>query len=163
VGIVFPISTTKATAATDEESVGFVRNWCFSERNEFDSLEQANEYLKEKVRGINSRHVYKRELPPTEGLKLEKAHLKALPTATYNNYILEKRMVSKYSTVMFERNYYSVPESCKARSVLLKVYPNKIEMVDSQEVIATHKRIHSKGQHSIQITHYLSTLDFIRN
>ncbi len=67
-------------------------------------------------------------------------------------------MISKYSTVMFERNHYSVPESCKARSVLLKVYPDKIEMVDSQEVIATHKRIHSKGQYSIEITHYLSTL-----
>ena len=143
---------------TDEESVGFVRNWCFSERNEFDSLEQANEYLKGKVHEINSGHVYKRELPPIEGLKLEKAHLKALPTATYNNYIVEKRMISKYSTVMFERNHYSVPESCKARSVLLKVYPDKIEMVDSQEVISTHKRIHSKGQYSIEITHYLSTL-----
>jgi len=154
----FPFPRPKRQLRTDEESVGFVRNWCFSERNEFDSLEQANEYLKEKVHEINSRHVHKRELTPIEGLKLEKAHLKALPIATYNNYIVEKRMISSYSTVMFERNYYSVPESCKARSVLLKVYPNKIEMVDSQEVIATHKRIHSKGQYSIQITHYLSTL-----
>lgn len=143
---------------TDEETVGFVRNWCFSERNEFDSLEQANEYLKEKLCEINSNHVYKRELAPIEGIKVEKAHLKPLPTSTYNNYIVEKRMISKYSTVMFERNHYSVPESCKARSVILKIYPSKIEMVDSQHVIATHRRIRSKGEYSIQITHYLSTL-----
>ncbi len=143
---------------TDEETVGFVRNWCFSERNKFDSLKQANLYLKDRLHRINSGHVYKRELSPIDGLIEEREQLKALPAAVYNNYTIEKRMISKYSMVMFERNYYSLPESCKARSVLLKVYEDKIKMVDSQSVIAVHKRQYCKGGYSIQITHYLSTL-----
>jgi transposase len=143
---------------TTEETVGFVRNWCFSEKNEFDSLQQANEYLKDKLTEINSNHIYKRELPPIEGVKRERNYFRELPKATYNNYVIEKRMVSSYSTVMFERNHYSVPENCRARSIILKVYPDKIEMFDSQHVIATHKRIHGRGQYSIRITHYLSTL-----
>ncbi len=104
---------------------------CFSERNKFDSLKQANEYLKDRLHRINFSHVYKRELSPIDGLIEEREYLKALPAAVYNNYTIEKRMISKYSTVMFERNYYSLPESCKAGSVLLKVYEDKIEMVDS--------------------------------
>lgn len=80
---------------TDEETVGFVRNWCFSERNEFDSLKQANEYLKEKLHQINSGHVYKRELFPIEGLAEEREHLKPLPAAVYNNYTIVSRMIWK--------------------------------------------------------------------
>jgi len=122
-----------------------VRNWCFSERNDFDSLKQANEYLKEKFHQINSGHACRRKLSPIDGLIEERKQLKALPAAVYNNYGIEKRMISEYSTVMFERNYYSLPESRKAGSVLLKVYEDKIEMVDSQSVIAVHKRQYCKG------------------
>jgi transposase len=143
---------------TDEETVGFVRNWCFSERNEFECIKQANEYLREKLHQINFSHVYKRDLPPAEGLTEERRYLKVLPTAVYNNYTITKRMISNYSTVMFERNHYSVSEECKARSILLKVYTDKIEMVDSQSVVAVHKRLYGREQYSIQIEHYLSTL-----
>ena len=34
---------------TDEETVGMVRNSCFSEKNDFDSLDDANKYLKDKL------------------------------------------------------------------------------------------------------------------
>ncbi len=48
----------------DEEAVGFVRNYCFSERNEFDSIDQANEFLSAKLEEIKSGNVSKRELTP---------------------------------------------------------------------------------------------------
>jgi len=93
-----------------------------------------------------------------EGLSQEKDYLIPLPTAEYNNYIIEKRMISKYSMISFEGNYYSVPENHQSRSIVLKVYPQKIEMVDSDKAIAEHRRLSSKGEYSIEITHYLTTL-----
>ena len=143
---------------TDEETVGFVRNYCFSERNEFDSVDEANEFLSFKLVEINSGHVNKRELPPIEGLSQERDYLIPLPVAEYNNYVIEKRMISKYSMISFEGNYYSVPEDHQSRSITLKVYPQKIEIVDSDKVIAEHRRLNSKGEYSIEITHYLTTL-----
>jgi len=143
---------------TDEETVGFVRNYCFSERNEFDSIDQANEFLSAKLEEINSGNVSKREFPPIEGLSQEKDYLTPLPAAEYNNYMIEKRMVSKYSMISFEGNYYSVPEAHQSKGITLKIYPQRIEMVDSDKVIAEHRRLSSKGEYSIDITHYLTTL-----
>jgi len=127
---------------TDEESVGFVRNWVFSERNEFDSLEEANEYLKEQLAELNASPVHGRELVPVKALKEEK--LKALPVASYNNYRLEERIISRYSLIMLDGNYYSVPEE----------YPGLKE----GKTVASHKRLRGKGKYAIEITHYLNTL-----
>jgi|OM-RGC.v1.001812560 transposase len=141
---------------TDEESVGFVRNWVFSERNEFDSLEEANEYLKEKLAELNASPVYGRELVPVKALNEEK--LNALPTASYNNYRLEERIISRYSLIMLDGNYYSVPEDCPGKRVQLKIYPDRIEILKEGKVVAVHKRLRGKGKYAIQIAHYLNTL-----
>ena len=141
---------------TDEESVGFVRNWVFSERNEFDSLEEANEYLKEQLAELNASPVHGRELVPVKALKEEK--LKALPVASYNNYRLEERIISRYSLIMLDGNYYSVPEEYPGKKVQLKIYPNHIELLKEGKTVASHKRLRGKGKYAIEITHYLNTL-----
>ncbi|MGE4547315.1 MAG: hypothetical protein AB7E28_06030, partial [Desulfurella sp.] len=48
--------------------------------NNFDSLYDANKYLKDKLCEINSMHVYKRELTPKDGLINEQDFLNPLPS-----------------------------------------------------------------------------------
>jgi len=144
---------------TDEETVGMVRNSCFSEKNDFDSLDDANKYLKDKLCEINSMHVYKRELTPRDGLINEQDFLNPLPCSSYNNYYLAVRNVNKYSMVSFETNFYSVPETFTESKVMLKVYPDKIELVGFDDnIVATHTRLFSRNNYSLDILHYLQTI-----
>ncbi len=145
---------------TDEETVGMVRNYCFSEKNDFKDIDEANAYLKTKLSEINSMHVYKRELAPKDGLINEQDFLNPLPSSCYNNYYLAVRNISKYSTVSFETNHYSIPDTFFESKVMLKVYPDKIEIVGFNEdvTVATHKRLFTKNNYALDITHYLETI-----
>jgi len=141
---------------TDEESVGYVRNWVFSERNEFNSLKEANEYLKQSMKKINNSPVSKRKDIPVEGIKEEK--LNRLPSSSYNNYTFEERAISRYSLISLDNNSYSVPEDYPGRRIKLKVYTDHIEMLRENNIVATHKRLGGKNKYSIKIEHYLDTL-----
>ncbi|MFW6121255.1 MAG: IS21 family transposase, partial [Petrotogales bacterium] len=123
---------------TDEESVGYVRNWVFSERNEFNSLKEENEYLKQSLKKINQLPVYKRKDIPAVGIKDEA--LNKLPSSSYNNYTLQERAISRYSLISLDNNSYSVPEDYPGKRVRLKVYTDHIEMLKENNIVATHKR-----------------------
>ncbi len=51
----------------------------------------------------------------------------------------------------FETNHYSVPETFFESKVILKVYHDKIEFVgfNADIAIATHKKLFSKNNHSL--------------
>ncbi|NLV26189.1 MAG: hypothetical protein GXY48_03320 [Methanomicrobiales archaeon] len=65
---------------TDEESLGHIRSEAFSERNLFESFTEAQDWLIESLHRINQNHVYRRELPPEEGMVREQEKMKPLPT-----------------------------------------------------------------------------------
>jgi len=144
---------------TDEESVGYVRSQAFSERNSFESFSEAQDWLIETLNQINKNHVFRRELPPVEGLIIEKERMKPLPNLEYSNYSTRRAKISKYSLVCFENHYYSVPDTYRSRYIALKIYPNKINLTDGEIVIATHQRLYGKEKYSLEITHYLRTLE----
>jgi len=55
---------------TDEQSIGYVRRMAFAERTSFDTLDDANAWLKQRLLEINSAPVHRRDLTPIEGLEL---------------------------------------------------------------------------------------------
>lgn len=95
---------------TDEESIGFVRNRIFSERDSFRDIDEANDYIRSKLRDINNSSVYRRDLTPLDALKKNVDKLNPLPSLRYDNFILETRCLNRYYQITFERNWYSVPE-----------------------------------------------------
>jgi hypothetical protein len=61
--------------------------------------------------------------------------------------------------VSFETNFYSVPETFTESKVMLKVYPDKIELVGfNDNIVATHTRLFSRNNYSLDILHYLQTI-----
>lgn len=87
---------------TDEESVGYIRSQAFSERNSFDSFSEAQDWLIESLHRINQKQVYRRELPPEEGLVRKQEKMKTLPSLEYSNYFTRSAKISKYSLVVFK-------------------------------------------------------------
>ena len=143
---------------TDEETIGYVRRTAFSERNIFRSLEEANQYLARKVDEINSRPVYRRKYVPREGCENERVTLSPLPTLVFSNYLTRPAQISKYSLVLFESNYYSVPDEYRGKFLTLKIFPERLELVNGDQIIASHTRRFGKGDYSLDISHYLKTL-----
>ena len=142
---------------TDEQSVGYVRRRAFSERNTFSSLNEANQYLAATVREINEGLVYRRTVPPSEGLIHEQKAFGLLPALEFSTYQSRLAKVSKYSHVTFELNYYSVPDTYPGKYVTLKYSPDTVELVDGTEVLARHERRFGKGELSYDLTHFLKT------
>jgi hypothetical protein len=142
---------------TDEESVGYIRRTAFSERTTFTSLNEANRYLEEQLDEINALPAYRRKYIPREGLENERGTLGPLPTLEFSNYSTRSAHISKYSLVSFESNYYSVPDEYRGKFLTLKVYPDHLEMVNGDTVIASHNRNFGKGEYLFDISHYLKT------
>jgi len=142
---------------TDEESVGYIRRTAFSERTTFTSLDEANRYLEEQLDEINALPAYRRKYIPREGLENERGTLGPLPTLEFSNYSTRSAHISKYSLVSFESNYYSVPDEYRGKFLTLKVYPDHLEMINGDTVIASHNRNFGKGEYLFNISHYLKT------
>lgn len=152
---------------TDEESVGYIRRNTFSEKTSFASLYEANLWLQESLHEMNLHPVYRRDQVPIEALENEREQMKPLPSLEYSNYDLKRAKISRYSLVIYENNYYSVPDTYRPRTITLKVNYDTIELVDGDSILATHPRLTGKRQYSLNIAHYVKTFhrkpDAIRN
>ena len=144
---------------TDEQSVGYIRRNVFAERTSFDSLEEAQDWLKESLIRLNSKSVYRRDLIPLEGLKEELEQMVPLPSLQYSNYLMKNVHISKYSLFKFENNYYSVPDDYPSNKINVKVFVDHIDLIDNNTVIASHSRLFGKEQYSLDILHYLKTME----
>jgi len=142
---------------TDEQSIGYVRRMAFAERTSFDTLDEANTWLKQRLLEINTRPVHRRDLTPIEGLEQERPAMHPLPVLEFSNYNLKRASISKYSFVMCDANYYSVPDTYRPRHITLRLYENTIELLDGDTIIATHLRRRGKGEYCLDITHFVKT------
>lgn len=142
---------------TDEQTVGYIRRTVFSEQNAFSSLSEANRYLTQSLEELNKKPVYRRECPPCEGLKHEQSSLGELPTLEFSNYRIRQAQISKYSLVLFESNFYSVPDEYRGKYLTLKIFPDRLDLVNEDQVIASHIRQFGKGTYTLNITHFLKT------
>lgn len=142
---------------TDEESIGYIRRTAFSEKTIFSSLEEANQHVAQILAEINNQPVHRRKYVPREGLERERPTLGPLPTLEFSNYLTRTAQISKYSLVLFESNYYSVPDEYRGKFLTLKIFPDRLEMVNGDQIIANHSRRFGRGDYSLDISHYLKT------
>jgi len=142
---------------TDEQSIGYVRRMAFAERTSFDTLDDANAWLKQRLLEINSQPVHRRDLTPIEGLEQERLAMHPLPVLEFSNYILIRAAISKYSFVTCDTNYYSVPDTYRPRHITLRLYENTIELLDGDAIIATHQRLRGKKEYCLNIAHFVKT------
>lgn len=141
-----------------ENSVDFVRRKAFSNIDTFDSLEDALNRLYKRVDKYNNlKTKYLLNQSPAEILEIEKKYLtKLMPT--YTNCIDLSLRVDKLSTISCLQNRYSVPDYLVLKLVDVKVFTEKIEIFYNNKLVASHNRLFSKQDWSIDIEHYIKTL-----
>lgn len=141
-----------------EKSVEYVRRKAFSRRDEFASLDEAQEYLDRVLNALNQKsQTHKQGKSALEILNEERPYLlPAMPQYDAAR-ILEPR-ADKYSTICVDNCHYSVPDIYVGEFIFTKTYTSQIHCYHKGEKIAQHERKYGHNEWSIKIEHYLRTL-----
>lgn len=140
-----------------ERSVEYIRRKAFSRECIFTSLNEANAYLDEVLNKLNSKILSNSNKSPFQLLDEEREYL--LPDMPlYETATISDLRVSKYSTIMVDSCYYSVPDDYVGTMVRCKIYTTKILVFYNESEVACHDKIHGLNLWKIDITHYAKTL-----
>ena len=142
-----------------ENLVGYIRRNVCVPIPQVDSLEELNAKLLAKCVKYLDHKIDRRVQNVGEMLVEDRAHLYPLP-----KYILDisKKAypkVNRYSTVLFDTNYYSVPCQYRGKDTTVKAYPTKVEIWINGLLVATHSRCMGRKQESLDLRHYLPILE----
>jgi transposase len=122
-------------------------------------LDALNAYLRERCALEPKRTV----AGYTESIGQRFAHDRAkalpLPAHRFDACVTQPAQVDKYQTARFDRNRYSTPRTCAFRSVTVKGYIDRVEVVDRGQVVARHVRSYGRDQQVLDPLHYLVTLE----
>jgi hypothetical protein len=70
-----------------------------------------------------------------------------------------EQKANKYSFVRVENNHYSVPDYLVGKKVTIKNYHDHLRIYSNNLFVYEHKKIDGKNEVSIDIMHYLKTLN----
>lgn len=130
-----------------EGSVKFIRNKVFARRYRFESFEQAQDYLQEKLVELNQKSEFQHE----------RAFLHPCPIRYECAEVLSAK-VDKYSCVRVENNFYSAPDYLIDKSVTIKNYVGELSIYSHNQHVWTHKKVNGVQEYQLELSHYLKTL-----
>lgn len=134
-----------------ENGVGYVRRNACVPVPQVNSLEELNAILEAWCTKQRDEH-----WPEWEQ---ERIALRDLPERPHMCAVPHWVTVNKLCLVTFDRNRYSVPSMYVGKTVQLRVFAEKIEVLGRNQVIATHTRCHSRQQTILEFDHYLPVLE----
>ncbi|WP_213974862.1 Mu transposase domain-containing protein [Tepidanaerobacter acetatoxydans] len=141
-----------------ERGVEFIRRKAFSIKTDFESLEEANKHLQEKLDKLNcKKRNWLQNQSPADILNQEMKYLLPLKPSYDTSRRVEAR-VNKYSVINIDQNKYSVPDYLVGKFVKAKIYPETIEIFFKEAKIAEHKRSYQSHDWTVDINHFVHTL-----
>jgi transposase len=117
---------------------------------DFDSREDYVQFLDQLITQLNA--------PRQARFDEERAELGALPAARLDGYQRVQVRVSKGSTILVQKNHYSVSSTLIGRHVEVRVYAQRIEVWHAQRCQDQMPRLHGDGKHRIQYRHVIRML-----
>ena len=141
-----------------EGLVGYARRNYMVPIPKADTLEDLNDQLLAACAAHGGYRIAGREHSVNELYEQEKRHLIALPDLPFGNLQTGSGKINKYATVVIDKNRYSVPTryvNCKADVVL---HVDRVEIFYANKKIASHDRLFSNNQWSLDPDHYLELI-----
>jgi transposase len=140
-----------------ERSVEYIRRKVFGFKEHFDSFQEANDYLQQRVAELNIRPTSTGQESPAIKLETERKGLYAHP-GRMECFTAEHHRVDKYSTITFKTNKYSVPDNLVGTMVFVKIYSEWLKVYDTKGMVCDQKRLYDRYSWQIDLNHYLYTL-----
>lgn len=141
-----------------ERSVEVVRSRAFKTRIDFDSIEDAQNWLDKTCHRLNTECGSDGRPYRIVAIHEDKEAMMGYP-GEVGCYELVDLAVDKESTITYKYVHYSVPEHLARTHVIAKVYSEKIIIYDNdRHAVAEHERSYVKNDWVLDINHYLNTL-----
>jgi len=141
-----------------EGLVGYARRNYMVPVPKAETLEALNESLLKDCLSYGDHRLAGRELTVNELYEAEKAHLIPLPEIEFSNLETSFGKVDKYSTVIIDKNRYSVPTEYAYLKVKVVLYVNRVEIFYGSKKIASHQRLYNNNKWSLKPEHYLALI-----
>jgi len=141
-----------------EGLVGYARRNYMVPVPEAETLEALNEKLLQECMSYGDHRIAGRELTVNELYETEKKHLIPLPDIEFSNLETSCGKVDKYSTVVIDKNRYSVPTIYAYLKVKVVLYVNRVEIFYGSKKIVVHQRLYDNNKWSLQPEHYLELI-----
>jgi len=141
-----------------EGLVGYARRNYMVPVPEADTLEQLNERLLTACFSYGDHRIAGREHTVKELYEEEKKHLIGLPEVPFSNLQSTTGKVNKYSTVLIDKNRYSVPTPYAYCQVGVVLRVDRVEMFYGNKVIASHDRLFGNNKWGLKPGHYLELI-----
>jgi transposase len=132
------------------------RVWMEAQERRFGSFAELNVWLAERCRSIwaQTAHPEHKHFTIAEMLDLEREHLMSMPEP-FDGYVESPARVSSTCLVSVARNRYSVPCEWAGHLVSTRLYPNRVDVVAQDAIVASHTRLVNRGQTSYDWQHYI--------
>lgn len=142
-----------------EGLVGFSRrNFCVP-LPKVDSVEELNFLLRDRCQEYLNHKVQGKSADVGTLFKEEQHMFYPLPPYRYDPAKRAEAKVSRYSTVRYDTNSYSVPIQFCGKQVSVKALPERIEVYHNGEMIAVHQRCFGHQESVYCLEHYLPLLE----
>jgi hypothetical protein len=99
-----------------------------------------------------------RDQSVTELYEHEKSHLLSLPAVTFSNILTAEGKSDKYSTIIIDKNHYSVPIRYAYLKVRAVLSVDRIDIFYGSKKIAAHDRLYNNNQWQLDPAHYLELI-----
>jgi len=140
-----------------ERSIEYVRRKVFAFKDEFETFDEAQQYLEVRVLELNRKPPKGAKVSPCDQLREEKRRLLPHP-GEMECFDVELATVDNLSTVCIGTNRYSVPDHLVGKRVSVKCYSSLLKIAVGNNVVCTHTRSYEKTQWFLNLNHYLVTL-----
>ena len=136
------------------------RIWIDATNRRFGSFLELNLWLLERCKNLwqTLRHPEYGALSVADMLEHERPHLMPMP-APFDGYVESVHKVTSTSLVAVARNRYSVPCEFAGQRVSARLYPERIDIVQGDAVIASHLRLANHSQIRYDWQHYVPLLE----
>jgi transposase len=141
-----------------EGLVGFARRNFLVPVPEVESLEELNQHLLQECLAYGGHVIFGRERPVQELFEQEKEHLLDLPQIPYANEMTSSGKVDHYSTVIVDKNRYSVPTRYAGFRIQALLSIGRVRIFHDGREIASHERVFGNNKWVLEPDHYLDLL-----
>ena len=135
------------------------RIWLDAGKLRFGSFAELNDWLLRRCQALRQELKHPEyELTIAEMLEHEQPQLMPM-IAPFDGYVEETGRVSSTCLVSAARNHYSVPCELAGRLISKRFYPERIDVVFDDRVVASHGRLFDRGQTRYDWLHYLPLVE----
>lgn len=141
-----------------EGLVGFARRNYMVPVPEASSLEALNQQILEECLAYGTHKIAGRSATVNELFEAEKSSLLEKPAVPFSNIQIYDGKADKYSTVIVDKNRYSVPTRYAGFKMRVLLYVDRVEIFYNSKKLSSHERLYGNNKWSLAPGHYLELI-----